>query len=367
MPTIKEVAKQSGMSLATVSMVLRGGAHADKFSAATRERVVRSARQLGYRRNFFASQIRPTTRKLLMMVVDTITDAARAAAAEQFERRAAERGYKTLMTFQEDLDHESVVDRDVVGSHGVSAVALFCRVSEKTIAELASEGVSVVLFDRESELDAVSAVLVDHYSGTIQVAEYLYGQNAEDIWLLCRPFSKSNPLVRVTAFEEYARRAGKPAPRRIHANPMPNARASVNEGYRAFAEALKDRTVPDGVFAINDMGAYGAARALYEAGYMVGRDVAMVGYGDLWPSQATVPPMTTVHVPHSEMGEVGADILIDTIEGNIRSGRKVVLAPKLVVRDSGIVNSSKSGSRPPCVSAGATHMEDTLGSGLYEI
>ena len=69
MPTIKEVVKQSGMSLATVSMVLRGGAHAAKFSEATREKVVNCARELGYRRNFFASQIRPTSRKVLMMFV----------------------------------------------------------------------------------------------------------------------------------------------------------------------------------------------------------------------------------------------------------------------------------------------------------
>ena len=360
MPTIKEVAKLSGMSLATVSMVLRGGVHAEKFSKATRTKVADCAQQLGYRRNFFASQIRPTARKVLMMYVDSITDAGQSATAERFERRAAERGYKTLMAFQDEPDRQTVIDREVVGRHGISAVALLCRVTENTIAELANEGVSVVLFDRESDVDTVSTVLTDHYSGTMQVAEHLYNQNVENVWLLCRPFSKSSPIVRVTAFEEYAGRIGKPKPREICANPMSSAEASVKEGCRAFTEALQDSAPPDAVFAINDMGAYGAIRALYEAGYLVGRDVAMVGYGDLWPSQATVPPLTTVHVPHAEMGEVGADILIDTVEGNIRSGRKVVLAPQLVIRDSGFVNKSNSGSRQPRGSTGTTHRECTL-------
>ena len=323
------------MSLATVSMVLRGGTHAEKFSEATRERITNCARDLGYRRNFFASQIRQTARKMLMMCVDTITDAGTAATAEQFERRAAERGYKTLMTFQEERDRDKTIEREIVGRHGIAAVALLCCVTDDTISELANEGVNVVLFDRESNQDTVSTVLIDHYSGTMQVAEYLYGHNPENVWLLCRSSPKSDPIVRVTAFEEYARRIGKPLPKLVFANAMTNARASVTEGYRAFKEALRNSPPPDAVFAINDMGAYGAIRALDEAGCRVGRDVAMVGYGDLWPSEVTVPPLTTVHVPHAEIGAEGADILIDTIEGNIQPGRTVVLAPKLVIRDSG--------------------------------
>lgn len=338
MPTIKEVATLSGVSLATASMVLRGGVHADKFSKATRERVTNSARKLGYRRNFFASQIRPTARKVLMLFVDTITDAAGAATAERFERRAAERGYKTLITFfQGERTAESDIDREIVGGHGIPAVAVLGRVAENTIAECANDGVSVVLFNRDSRLDKVSTVLSDDYSATIQVAEHIYNQGLEDVWLLCRAFPKSNPIVRVTAFEEYARRASKPQPKLIYAEPMPNARASVKEGYRVFHAALQGCSPPQAVFAINDMPAYGVIRALHEAGHRVGQDVAVVGYGDLWPSSATFPPLTTVHVPHAEMGEVGADLLIDTTEGTIPPGQKAVLTPKLIVRDSGFV------------------------------
>ena len=63
-----------------------------------------------------------------------------------------------------------------------------CRIPDRVVAELAKDGVNVVLFSRELDLDTVSKVLTDHYSGAVQAAEHLYGQGVENVWLLCRPF-----------------------------------------------------------------------------------------------------------------------------------------------------------------------------------
>ena len=71
-----------------------------------------------------------------------------------------------------------------------------------------------------------------------------------------------------------------------------------------------------------------------QAGLRVGEDVVVVGYDDIWPSEFSSPALTSVRLPMAEMGAAGADLLIDTVEGKITPGRRIVLSPTLIVRNS---------------------------------
>ena len=90
----------------------------------------------------------------------------------------------------------------------------------------------------------------------------------------------------------------------------------------------------DAVIANTDLRTMGVYRALYEAGLQLGRDVAVMGYDDIWPAQMIQPPLSTVHQPTEEMGRAAADVLIHTVQRRVRPGRVVNLSPQLAVRDS---------------------------------
>ena len=98
--------------------------------------------------------------------------------------------------------------------------------------------------------------------------------------------------------------------------------------------ARGSRAMPTAIFAANDLCAEGAIRAIRAAGLSVPNDVAVVGYDDTWYATLTEPPLTTVHMPIDEMGEMAARMLIARLEGDKSIDPQPVLPVSLTVRHS---------------------------------
>jgi DNA-binding LacI/PurR family transcriptional regulator len=109
---------------------------------------------------------------------------------------------------------------------------------------------------------------------------------------------------------------------------------SERDGYEATRRWLAEGEVPGAVFAVNDPAAIGAMQALEEAGRRVGRDVALVGGGNIHYGDMLRVPLTTVSWSRGEMGQQAARLLLQLIEGEAPGKRQIVLPPELVVRSS---------------------------------
>jgi LacI family transcriptional regulator len=109
---------------------------------------------------------------------------------------------------------------------------------------------------------------------------------------------------------------------------------SRESGYVIVRDWAERGTVPPALFCASDTMATGALRALYEAGYQVPDDVAVMGFDDLPAAQYTIPPLTTVRQPVYEKGETAVDLLIDRIEDPDVGPVHKELDPELVVRES---------------------------------
>jgi len=109
-----------------------------------------------------------------------------------------------------------------------------------------------------------------------------------------------------------------------------------SEGYEAMRGWLAEGNVPEAIFAVNDPAAIGAMRALDEAGLQAGKDVALIGAGNIHYGAMLRVPLTTVSWSRSEMGRDAARLLIELIEDKSRATRAqhVILQPELIVRDS---------------------------------
>jgi LacI family transcriptional regulator len=103
-------------------------------------------------------------------------------------------------------------------------------------------------------------------------------------------------------------------------------------GYTAMQRLIPQK--PDAVFAASDMMAYGAMRALREAGLHIPGDVALVGFDDIPSSSKTIPPLTTVRQSVLQMGSKAVDVLINIIENDAKSTQQVIMDTELVVRES---------------------------------
>ena len=338
-PTLTDVAKLAGVAKSTVSLTLRDHPKSQRFGSDTRERILAAAEQLDYRPHFFASQLRREHRQMVMVYVMSFEDLYCATIAGSFERRAAQRGYKTLVSAVDGRSEPEVLDRDVIGRHGVSAVALLGGASEmladRSIAALAEEGVRIVLVGRHAEHEAICHVAVDQAAGARQAAKYLYDQGGTDVWIICSADPDKTRTDRVWAFGEYARQAGRPDPVEIRLPGGETPFDFAQQAYEAVRRRLAESGPPEAIFAVMDMFCYGAMRALFEAGHRVGQDVGVVGEDDIWPSQFTSPSLTTVRQPMAEMGTAAADMLIDALVDQTHTGRTVTVSPELVVRRSG--------------------------------
>lgn len=103
-------------------------------------------------------------------------------------------------------------------------------------------------------------------------------------------------------------------------------------GYSSMQRLLKFK--PDAVFVASDSMAYGAVRAIREAGLRVPEDVAVVGFDDIPNSARMIPPLTTIRQPVTQMGSKAVDMLINIIQSGTKATQKVVMDTELVVRDS---------------------------------
>ena len=105
-------------------------------------------------------------------------------------------------------------------------------------------------------------------------------------------------------------------------------------GYETCRQLLGLKEQPTAICAGNDMVAIGAMRAVKEAGLTIPSDISIVGYNDIWVAPLLSPPLTTVSYDLLNMGKVTFGLLLSLMKGNEDMQTKIILEPKLIVRES---------------------------------
>jgi LacI family transcriptional regulator len=338
--TLEDVARQAGVAKSAVSVVLRGHRLASRYSEETRKKVFRAAEELGYKRNFFASQILSGNRKVIMLCLSYFQDAFAASIAEAFEDEVHKQGYHLLVTVLQDKEDANAMNLDILGNNGIQALAVIgsraAKLTDAMLLKLLDANVNIVLIGRDLESTRPNKVLVDNYTGGYALAEHVYSLGVKKVWTL----TGSNDVYvakswdRVKSAFDYADKHGCPAPQTIPVKVVTTPEEWSMSAYNAVKYQLKESGRPDAILANGDYLAFGAMAALGEAGCKIGSDVVVTGYDDVGEAKFYIPSLTTIKQPMKEMGKIAADLLIETVSGKITSGRKVVLQPELITRHS---------------------------------
>jgi LacI family transcriptional regulator len=342
--TLDQIAAELGLSKSTISLALRDHPRAKRFSGETRRRIAQTAEQMGYRPNYFATQLARTRSNLLMLCVSYLPNTWAMMVAGGFEARAVERGHRLLIaSFQHDGD-PLAFQRDLLGPKGIAGMAVVGSSTEKltddAIRELADREIKVVLVGRALDYPGVGQVLCDNYSGAKQAAAHVYGQGLKEVWVLVADESTRTMSHRRRGYLDAARACGMPTPPMLPIG-MPDWKTS---GYEAVRKRLRSGIRPQAILSASDLSAVGAAQALSEAGLVVGRDVAVIGFDGGIYSECCTPPLTSVGQPVREMGRAAADMLIDLLERPEETTTKVMLPTELLVRGSSLIGGMVSGN-----------------------
>jgi LacI family transcriptional regulator len=302
--TIKDVARESGVNVSTVSRALNGeyGVHAD-----TREMVAAVARRLGYRPNRVARGLVTGRSHTLALVVSDIRNHFFSEVARGAEDAAYRAGHDLILC-NSDLDPEkqmryvqSLLEKRVDGILMNSVSVL----SRKQQEQLASTGVGIVLLNRAAPRSVFSSVCANNRGGGRLAAEYLLRLGHRQIAHVTGPKHHGNMTDRAKGFI----RALAAAPRPI-APLVLNGKNNFTGGYEMGREILANHPRITAIFTANDIMAFGVIRAITEAGRRIPADISVIGFDDVELSSIVNPPLTTVQQPKYEIGEAAVEILL---------------------------------------------------------
>lgn len=328
---VKDVAVAAGVSLGTVSNVLN---RPDRVSPATRERVERTMRELGFVRNESARQLRAGRSRTLAYILLDPTNPFFTDVAIGMEEAAEEAGLSLfLCNSNQNAERERVYLDRLEEQRVLGVMVTPVDPDAPALSQLAGRGTPVVVVDRAMRGETHCTVSVDDVLGGRLAVEHLADRGHDRIAFVGGPDRIGQVRDRRTGAQQALREArGDDAELVVVATEA----LTVAEG-RGAAERLAGmpaRRRPTAAFCANDMLALGMLQRCVGLGVRVPEDLALVGYDDIDFAGAAAVPLTSVRQPRRLLGRTAAELLIDEATGTDHRHQQVEFIPELIARAS---------------------------------
>jgi DNA-binding LacI/PurR family transcriptional regulator len=321
--TIYQVAHRAGVSIATVSRVLRGTA---PVAAATRQRVEAAVDELRFTPSRPAQALAEGSHAANGIVFPDLSGPYFAEVVLGYEEVVAELGRSVLILSTHGREAAREMVLDLAGR--VDALAVLGRtVGDDVLTDLVGKGVPLVTMARDP-LPGADSVTAENADSAGVLARHLLEHGYDSFAFLGDAATSPDTLARWTGFRSALAAAGVPAPRRPVACPF-DERAGHDTARR-----LLRRRRPRALVCANDEIALGAVTAAEELGLAVPDDVAVTGWDDVMAARHSRPGLTTVRQPMRELGSWAARRLHRRLEGDPSGPRHEVLPTQLVRRAS---------------------------------
>ena len=328
--TMKRIAGELGVSITTVSKVLNN--HAD-ISEATRSRVMAKVEELGYQRNAVARSLSLRRSHTLGIVIPDLMHSFFVEVIAGIEPVASAHGYGLLLCSSSEDAGKERAELDMLRSRQVDGIVLAsANASGNTdmLLQLAKHGTSLVMIDRDDHPSVrCHRVLTDDEAVGSLATSHLLDAGRRAIAHIGGP-----PIVHAKRREKGWREALKGRGIKAAEDWIVRGGFMESDGYRAMKKLLSVRPKIDAVFAANDPSAIGAMKAIWEADLRVPDDIAVVGVGDIALSDLLRVPLTTVGWSRRDQGRHAAELLLNSLDGEVDLALRVIIPPRLIVRES---------------------------------
>jgi LacI family transcriptional regulator len=325
--TLQVIAQRLAVSTATVSLALRDS---PVVAAATRERVRKAAREMGYVYNRSAASLRTARSDIIAVVFHDITNPYFMELLGAIEERAAEKGRSILLgTYGESLERQTRV-LATLREYRPDGLILCAAggTSRETLSPFLKAGIPLVQMMREIPDLEADFVGSDEAAGTRLAMEHLIGLGHRRIAIIGGYDAISTGRFRREAYREMHARHGLPVDHAL----MIEGFGTRETGDVGVGRLLDLPDPPTAAICFNDLAAFGAILGVTRRGRQPGRDFSIVGCDDVKEASQWVPALTTLHNRQVEIGARTADLLIHRCMGLDEAPQKIRLTPELVVR-----------------------------------
>lgn len=322
--TIKDIAREAGVSISTVSNALNG---VDVVKPNTRDYILEVADRLHYIPDLNGRNLKSKATRVIGLFVTSLTGPYFASLADSISRECMKNGYE--LNIFVTWDGKSAVN-SILGGRVDGCIILSHEVDEKGAEQIREVEVPTVFLDRELRAEKISSVVFDSYTDGVTAADYLIRKGKTKLCFVKGPMDNFDSLRRMRGFGDRLSRE------EIIVEPEYVLEGGFDRtcSHDAMAAFLKTgRPLPQAVFATNDLSALGCMDALLEAGYRIPQDLIVMGVDDIELSRWYRPALTTIQTGYETQGTAAIDKLLKMITGE-ESGEIRKLRGRLMERES---------------------------------
>lgn len=324
MVKLKDIAKETGLTVSTVSKALN---HSPEISEATSRLVRQTAEQMGYRAK---TPVKAST-KTIGIILPEVRSHYYAELLQSLDSKITRRGYTTLITLTEGYAGNAQPAIERICKYNLDGLLISCNssFSDESSQYLLDSGIPTVLLDVTTSLNyPLDSIRIREGRGVSQALEYLLSLGHRKIGYLGE-YSSDIRYQKFCALMEEHGLAVDPAFVRCGAERFERG------GYLRAMELFEQKELPTAILVGYDQMAYGVLRACRERGIRVPEDLSIVGFDDIVMDDYFPVALTSVSYPMEQMGTVAVQILMDAIENpKNHVVQNVALQTKLAVRSS---------------------------------
>ncbi|OBZ17846.1 LacI family DNA-binding transcriptional regulator [Bacillus sp. FJAT-26390] len=326
--TIYDVAKEAGVSIATVSNAINGKG---KVSSKKRDEIFKVMERLQYQPSVIASALMGKKTYTIGLLIPDVSNPFFSEIARSVEDLAHSEGYSVIVCSTDNKDDRVEKYIRLLEQKSVDGILIGTGVENADILkQLAEKSLPIVMIAREAVAMPVHSVLTDDFKGGSIAAEHLLGCGHRSMAVLSENFKVTSSFERVRGFRFALFEAGIA----LDDASIISCNSSIKDGKRAAAALIRGENRPSAIFCCNDLLAIGALQAAKEAGVRVPEQLSIIGFDDTILSTVTNPALTTIAQPMDQMVKLAFDLLIRSVENTDEIKQRIVMQPELIVRES---------------------------------
>jgi LacI family transcriptional regulator len=327
--SLKDLAQELGVSIATVSRALR---NSPEIGQDMQKKVKELAKRLNYRPNPFAQSLRKEAPRVIGVVVPNLVTHYYAAVLDGIEDEARKEGYSVISAnTHEDTEAEIRAIDNFIGLHVEGIIACLSQntTDYSHFEEIANMGIPLVFFGRTCLTDRFSSVTANGDEAAFRATQHLIDTGSRRIAFIGGPNHLDMVRRRKHGYLEALRENHIPIDRNLVACEKIDYQWAMDTTTRLLKQA--DR--PDAILAFNDIITFAAFTAIKQQDLRIPEDVALIGFTDDVHAQYVTPRMSAIEDQSHQMGQTACQLLLKNINGDSKIYREIV-PQKLVIRET---------------------------------
>jgi LacI family transcriptional regulator len=329
MATIKDVAREAGVSVATVSKILN---YPDYSKAETRKKVTATIKRLNYQPNHAAQSMVNKRTGMIALIIPDVRNPFFTEVARGVEDVANQHNYRVMLcnTDEDPLKQQNYLQA-LQGRIVDGFIIAVASDDSRQLKKINRRELPFVFIDRECRNYRMDAVIVDNRDGAAKAVRHLLGNGHRRVGFISGKQDTQTGRERLQGYCEALAEGGVS----VDPNIIKDGKFTIEGGYQAVKALLELTDKPDALFIANNAMTIGVIKALTEAQIRIPEEIALISFDDADWAEFFTPALTVIRQPTYTMGSLAGELLFQRIsESKPSEIKEIVLKPELVVRKS---------------------------------